>query len=147
MVRDVTGLTLGVLSGEGSTGAIEEGFVAMNERDFDLEAGSGNIFRDLGDPHADLKHAKAVLAARIIAVLDDRRLSAGKAGQMTGFAAADFARIRDANLRRFTLDRLMKILAALDADVRMTLHIDPQPGGGPHGRAGGRTVRPGHGES
>lgn len=119
----------------------------MNERDFDLEAGSGNIFRDFGDPHADLKHAKAVLAARIIAVLDDRRLTVGKAREMTGFAAADFARIRDANLGRFTLDRLMKILAALDADIRMTLQIDHGPSAGPHGPAGGRTVRPEHGES
>ena len=119
----------------------------MKEKDFDLEPGSGNIFRDFGDPHADLKHAKAVLAARIIAVLDDRRLSPGKAGRMTGFAAADFARIRDANLGRFTLDRMMKILTALDADIRMTLRIDPGPSAGPHGRPGGRTVRPEHGES
>ena len=119
----------------------------MNEKDFDLEAGSGNVFRDFGDPHADLKHAKAVLAARIIAVLDDRRLTAGRAGEMTGFAAADFARIRDANLGRFTLDRLMKILAALDADIRMTLQIDPRPSAGRHGRPRGRPVRPEHGES
>ena len=114
----------------------------IHERDFDLEPGSGNIFRDFGDPHADLKHAKAVLAARIIAVLEDRRLSPAKAGRMTGFAATDFARIRDADLGRCTLDRLMKILAALDADIRMTLHIDPRPGAGPHGRLSGRTVRP-----
>ena len=28
--------------------------------------GSDSVFRDLGDPDADLKHAKAVLAAHII---------------------------------------------------------------------------------
>ena len=96
----------------------------MNESDIELVGGSGNVFRDLGDPHADLKQAKAILAARIIAVLDDRGLSVRKAAAMTRFAAADFSRIRNADLGRFTLDRLMKILAALDGSLHVTLHID-----------------------
>ena len=62
----------------------------MSESDFELVEGSGNVFRDLGDPDADLKQAKAVLGARVIAVLDDRGLSVRKAGALTGFAAADF---------------------------------------------------------
>ena len=101
----------------------------MSERDFELVEGSGNVFRDLGDPDADLKQAKAILAARIIAVLDDRGLSVRKAGALTHFAAADFSRIRNADLGRFTLDRLMKMLAALDGNLRVTLHIDARLGG------------------
>ena len=75
----------------------------MNESDSELVYGSGNVFRDLDDPHADLKQAKAILAARII---------------------ADFSRIRNADLGRFTLDRLMKMLAALDGSLRVTLRVD-----------------------
>ena len=101
----------------------------MSERDFELVEGSGNVFRDLGDPDADLKQAKAILAARIIAVLDDRGLSVRKAGALTHFAAADFSRIRNADLGRFTLDRLMKMLAALDGNLRVTLHVDARLGG------------------
>lgn len=96
----------------------------MSESDFELVEGSGNVFRDLGDPHADLKHAKAILAARIIAVLDERGLSVRRAGTLTGFAAADFSRIRNADLGRFTLDRLMKMLASLDEELQVTLHVD-----------------------
>ena len=70
----------------------------MTENTFELVEGSGNVFRDLGDPHADLKQAKALLAARIIAVLDERALSVRKAAAMTPFAAADFSRIRNADL-------------------------------------------------
>ena len=92
--------------------------------DFQLVQGSRNVFRDFGDPEADLKHAKAVVAARIIAALDNRCLSVRKAAALTRFAAADFSRVRNANLRRFTLDRLMKMLAALDADVRVKIHIE-----------------------
>ena len=97
----------------------------MNERVFDLVEGSGNVFRDFDDPHADLKQAKAVLAARIIAVLDDRTLTVRKAASLTGFAAADFSRIRNADLGRFTLDRLMKMIAALDNRVKVTVHVEP----------------------
>ena len=91
----------------------------------ELVHGSGNVFRDFGDPEADLKQAKAVLAARIIAVLDDRGLAVRKAASLTGFAAADFSRIRNADLGRLTLDGLMKMLAALDANARVTVKVEP----------------------
>ena len=101
----------------------------MKEDEFGLVEGSGNVFRDLGDPHADLKQAKAIVAARIIAVLDERALTVRKAEELTGFAAADFSRIRNASLGRFTLDRLMKILAALDGRIRVTVQMEPEPTG------------------
>ena len=96
----------------------------MSESEIELIEGSGNVFRDLSDPDADLKHAKAVLAARIIMMLDERGLSVRKAAALTPFAAADFSRIRNADLGRFTLDRLMKMLAALDRDLQITVHVD-----------------------
>ena len=102
----------------------------MSDSDFELVEGSGNVFRDLGDPDADLKQAKAILAARIVGVLEDRRLSVRKARALTGFAAADFSRIRNADLGRFTLDRLMKILASLDGDLRITLCVEERREGG-----------------
>ena len=58
-------------------------------------------------------------------MLDDRGLAVRKAASLTGFAAADFSRIRNADLGRFTLDRLMKMLAALDANARVTVKVDP----------------------
>ena len=65
----------------------------MNDEEFEVIEGSGNVFRDFGDPDADLKQAKAILAARIIAVLDERGLSVRKAASMTGFATGDFSRV------------------------------------------------------
>ena len=102
----------------------------MTESDFELVEGSGNVFRDFDDPLADLKQAKAILAARIIAVPDDRGLSVRRAASLTGFAAADFSRVRNADLGRFTLDRLMKMLAVLDRSIKVTVRIDPRPAGG-----------------
>ncbi|MYF86552.1 MAG: XRE family transcriptional regulator [Proteobacteria bacterium] len=101
----------------------------MSDSEFELIEGSGNVYRDLGDPEADLKHAKAVLAARIIATLDGRGLSVRKAAALTQFAAADFSRIRNADLGRFTLDRLMKMLSSLDGDLRVTIRVDTKQEG------------------
>ena len=95
----------------------------MSEDDFEITRGSGNVFRDFGDPDADIKQAKSILAARIIALLDDRKITVRKASGMTGFAAADFSRLRNADLGRFTLDRLIRMLSALDNEIEVTVHV------------------------
>ena len=47
----------------------------MSENDIELVHGSGNVFRDLGIPNPGIEQMKAILAARIIGVLDKRGLS------------------------------------------------------------------------
>jgi predicted XRE-type DNA-binding protein len=93
----------------------------MSEDEFELVRGSGNVFRDFGDANPDLEQARAILAARIIKTLDERELTVRAAEAATGIAAAEFSRIRNVRLGRFTLDRLIKILGKLDADVEVTL--------------------------
>jgi len=79
-----------------------------NER-LEVTRGSGNVYRDLGHANADVKQFKALLAAEILKTLDREQLSVRQAQVRTGIAAADFSRIRNADLGRFTLDRLMSI--------------------------------------
>ena len=74
----------------------------------DIIRGSGNVFRDFGVPDADHEQLRALLAAQIIGVLDDRKRTVRAAHEMTGIAAADFSRIRRANLGRFTIDRPLR---------------------------------------
>jgi len=95
------------------------------EDDFGIVRGSGNVFRDLGEPDADVKQAKAILAARIIGILDDRQLSTRQAAEVVGIDQSEFVRIRNANLDRFTIDRLMRIVNRLDPRVRMVLSDAP----------------------
>jgi predicted XRE-type DNA-binding protein len=92
--------------------------------DPDIVRGSGNAFRDFKRSAADADQLKAILAAQIIRVLDRRKLTVRQAGEATGVAAADFSRIRNANLARFTIDRLMSILDRLDQkiDIAVTVH-------------------------
>ncbi len=101
--------------------------MTQSEDDFEVVRGSGNIFRDLGELDADVKQAKAILAARIIAILDDRKLSTRQAGALVGIDQSEFARIRNANLGRFTIDRLMRIVNRLDPHVRMVVSEASEP--------------------
>jgi predicted XRE-type DNA-binding protein len=99
----------------------------MKRERMEVKRGSGNVFRDLRHRNADVEQFKAVLAAQIIKVLEQEGLTVRKAQARTGTAAADFSRIRNADLRRFTVDRLMSILARLGArvEVKLTVHRAP----------------------
>ncbi|MGE3146562.1 MAG: helix-turn-helix domain-containing protein [Pseudorhodoplanes sp.] len=85
--------------------------------------GSGNVFRDLGRENADALQLKALLAAEIVRALDDANLTVRKAESLTRIAAADFSRIRNANLDRFTVDRLMTVLARLGREVDIAVTV------------------------
>jgi predicted XRE-type DNA-binding protein len=99
----------------------------MSKDDFELVHGSGNVFRDMGYADAEVLQLKAVLGAKIIGVLDDRKISVRRAHELTGFAAADFSRVRQAKLRRFTIDRLMGMLGRLDQDIEVSVKVRPRP--------------------
>jgi predicted XRE-type DNA-binding protein len=93
--------------------------------DFELVRGSGNVFRDFDMPNPDLEQLRAILAAQIIKALDRKRLTVRKAAELTGIAAADFSRIRNANIGRFTVDRLMTVLGRLDQRVDVNVKVRP----------------------
>ena len=98
---------------------------------FELERGTGNVFADLGLPDADREQLRAVLAAEIGKSLMDDSLSVRDAERLTGFAAADFSRIRRAKLKGFTIDRLRTILDRLNRDVRVSVSVMPRNLAGP----------------
>ena len=88
--------------------------------------GSGNVFRDFGDPNADTEQLKCILAARIIEILDKQKLSVRKAESLTGVKASEFSRIRNVKLVRFTADRLISILNKFDQQVDVKVKVRPR---------------------
>jgi predicted XRE-type DNA-binding protein len=97
----------------------------MKNEPLEVIRGSGNVFRDFGQDDADVKQFKALLAAEIIKALDRDRLTGRAAHARTGIAAADFSRIRNADLARFTLDRLVGIINRLGFRVEVKLKVNP----------------------
>jgi predicted XRE-type DNA-binding protein len=95
----------------------------MKRETIELVRGSGNVFRDLGHASPDVEQLKAILAAEIIRMLDREQLSVRAAHARTGIAAADFSRIRNAALSRFTLDRLVSIINRLGSRVEVQVNV------------------------
>lgn len=95
----------------------------MKNEPLEVVRGSGNVFRDLNHPSPDADQLKAILAAEIIKKLDREKLTVRAAQTRTGIAAADFSRIRNADLGRFTLDRLMSILNRLGSKIEVRVKV------------------------
>ena len=98
-----------------------------SDDDMTIVAGTGNLFCNLGLPDPEVRQTKALLAAEIIKTLDERKLSVRAAHGVTGIAAADFSRIRNVNLGRFTIDRLISILGRLDRKVEVSVSVRARP--------------------
>lgn len=99
----------------------------MRGKKLEIVRGSGNVFRDLRQDNADAEQFKAILASEIIKVLDREHLTVRAAHARTGIAAADFSRIRNANLARFTVDRLMSIISRLGSQLEVKVRVRRTP--------------------
>jgi predicted XRE-type DNA-binding protein len=95
----------------------------MKRGGLEVVRGSGNVFRDLGYKTADGAQLKALLAAEIIKALDRQGLTVRAAQRQTGIAAADLSRIRNADLRRFTIDRLISIVNRLGSRLDIKVKV------------------------
>lgn len=98
----------------------------MSESKLDIVRGSDNPFRDAGLSDPDTKLMKADLAAGIMRVLRERDLSGARAAALAGVTEADISRIRNADLNRFTIDRLVRILNRLDSRVQVSICLRPR---------------------
>ncbi len=97
----------------------------------ELIRGSGNVFRDLSHPNADVEQLKALLAAEIIKILNGENLTTRQAEARTRIPHSEFSRIRNVKLDRFTVDHLTVILNRLDQRVDFEVRVRPlpEPGG------------------
>jgi predicted XRE-type DNA-binding protein len=95
----------------------------MKQRKPEIIRGSRNIYRDFDLPDADVRQLKAVLAAAIIKMLDRRGLSVRAAQRLTGIDAGDFWRVRNADFRRISIERLMAMINRLGSRVNVRVKV------------------------
>jgi predicted XRE-type DNA-binding protein len=95
----------------------------MKRDPIELVRGSGNIYRDFDVPDADVRQLKAILAAEIIKTLGRKCLSVRKAQSLTGIDAGDFSRVRNADFRRISIERLMAMLNGLGSRVEVAVKV------------------------
>jgi predicted XRE-type DNA-binding protein len=82
-----------------------------------VEFSSGNLWADIGRPDADVALARAELMSRAVDIIHAR-------GDVSvdGSAVADLMR---GKMSRFSLERLIAFLNALDRDVEITVRRRP----------------------
>jgi len=95
----------------------------MKKEPLELIRGSGNIYRDFDVPDADVRQLKAILAAEIIKTLDKEGLSVRRAHSLTGIDAGDFSRVRNADFRRISVERLMAMINGLGSRVHVAVKV------------------------
>lgn len=98
----------------------------MIDEPIEIVQGSGNVFRDFGYPDADVRQAKALMGTQILKILDAEGLSTRQAEVRTGVSHSEFSRIRQAKFSRFTIDRLMMILARFGQQVELSVSVHPR---------------------
>ena len=82
---------------------------------------SGNVFADLNLPQADDLLAKADLAAKIIAEIQQRRLTQSQAAAILGIDQPKVSALRQGKLSGFSIERLMRFLLLLGRDIQITV--------------------------
>jgi predicted XRE-type DNA-binding protein len=86
---------------------------------------SGNVFADLGLPDADELLAKADLVHAIQQLVNGKKLSQRTAAMLLGVAQPDLSKLFRGRLEGFSIERLVRMLNALDQDVRIV--VQPKP--------------------
>ena len=86
---------------------------------------SGNVFADLGLPDADELLAKADLVHAIQQLVHGKKLSQRTAATLLSVAQPDLSKLFRGRLEGFSIERLVRMLNALDQDVRIV--VQPKP--------------------
>lgn len=91
--------------------------------------GTDNVLMDLGFDDAEELTAKAALALKLNALIDQRGLSQTEAAAITGMTQPKVSQVRRYKLQNISLERLMQALVSLDQQVKIVV----QPARRAHG--------------
>ena len=88
-----------------------------------FEQSSGNVFRDIGfsDVEAERELLKADLAFEIYSILEERKLTQTKAGEILGINQSDISRLKNGEFSRFSVERLFAILNRLNRNIEIRI--------------------------
>ena len=86
-----------------------------------IEAGSGNIFADIGVVDAAEHLVKATLVSRIDDSIRSRRLTQAAAAGLMGIDQPKVSAMLAGQFRGYSVERLMRFLVALGHDVEIVV--------------------------
>jgi predicted XRE-type DNA-binding protein len=86
-----------------------------------VEAGSGNVFTDLGFADAGERRLRVQLAMRINELIAEGDLKQARAAELFGVPQPHVSELKNYKLSRFSSERLLRFLTQLDRDVEIVI--------------------------
>ena len=93
----------------------------MARRPKAVEAGTGDVFVDLGFADAGERKLRVQLAMQINELVAERRLTQAKAAELFGIPQPHVSDLKRYRLSRFSSERLLRFLTLLDRDVEIVI--------------------------
>jgi predicted XRE-type DNA-binding protein len=93
----------------------------MAKKRIDVDAGTGNVFADLGYTDAKERTLKVELALEVNRVLKQRKLTQSRAAGLLGIEQPHVSDLTRYRLNRFSAERLMEFLTQLGKDVEIRI--------------------------
>ena len=93
----------------------------MAKKANEIEAGTGNVFADLGYADARERSLKVRLAMEVNRILDERGLAQERAARLLGMRQPHVSDLVRYRLDRFSVERLMEFLTRLGRDVEIRI--------------------------
>ena len=101
-------------------------------RELRIQAGSGNIFADLGLPDAGPHFLKAQIVSEIYRLAAAKKLTQSQVGKRLGISQPEVSRMFKGHFREYSIERLMQFLTSFDRDVEIV--VRPRKKSGRSGR-------------
>lgn len=86
-----------------------------------VHSSSGNVFADLGLPHADELIIKAELAHYISEIISERKLAQTEAAELLGIDQPKVSALVHGKLSGFSIERLFRFLNALGSSIEIRI--------------------------
>jgi predicted XRE-type DNA-binding protein len=100
----------------------------------EIEAGSGNVFADLGLDDSDELFARAKIGFHVYTILIEKNLAQREIASLLGIKQPEVSHLMNGHFSRFTTDKLLEFLKRLDRKV--TIRISPHRPGEPYQEVG-----------
>jgi predicted XRE-type DNA-binding protein len=104
----------------------------MAKRRDKVDAGSGDVFVDLGFADAAERRLRVQLAQRINGLIAERELTQSKAAALFGVSQPHVSDLKNYKLTRFSSERLLRLLTLLDRDVEIVIRPKAKGRGAGH---------------
>jgi predicted XRE-type DNA-binding protein len=103
----------------------------MRKKREKVDAGTGDVFVDLGFSDAGERKLRVQLAMRLNDLITGRGLTQAKTAALFGISQPHVSDLRNYKLTRFSSERLLRFLTLLDRDIEIV--IRPKAGRHPAG--------------